>query len=110
MASFKKFRVGPKFKLSGVDPAATPFASGGDDAQREQLDTLAIELDRLQNLLHAEGRRKLLLVLQGLDTSGKDGTIRWVFSRTSPLGVKVTAFKAPTEEERARCSTRERSV
>jgi len=41
-------------------------------------------------------------VLQGLDTSGKDGTIRWVFSRTSPLGVKVTAFKAPTEEERAR--------
>ncbi|MDM0067996.1 PPK2 family polyphosphate kinase [Variovorax sp. J31P207] len=102
MASFKKFRVGSKFKLSGVDPAATPFSSGGDDAQREQLDTLAIELDRLQNVLHAEGRRKLLLVLQGLDTSGKDGTIRWVFSRTSPLGVKVTAFKAPTEEERAR--------
>jgi PPK2 family polyphosphate:nucleotide phosphotransferase len=101
MASFKKFRVGPKFKLSGVDPAATPFSSGGDDALREQLDALAIELDRLQNLLHAEGRRKLLLVLQGLDTSGKDGTIRWVFARTSPLGVKVTAFKAPSEEERA---------
>jgi len=102
MASFKKFRVASKFKLSGVDPAATPFSSGGDDAQRELLDALAIELDRLQNLLHAEGRRKVLLVLQGLDTSGKDGTIRWVFSRTSPLGVEVKAFKAPTEEERAR--------
>ncbi len=49
-----------------------------------------------------KGRRKLLLVLQGMDTSGKDGTVRWVFSRTSPLGVRVTAFKAPSDEERAR--------
>lgn len=101
MASFKKYRVDSKFSLAGVDPAETPFLEGNDDAQRAELDALAIELDTLQNLLHAEGRRKLLLVLQGLDTSGKDGTIRWVFSRTSPLGVKVTAFKAPTEEERA---------
>ncbi|MDM0023331.1 PPK2 family polyphosphate kinase [Variovorax saccharolyticus] len=102
MASFSKYRVGSKFRLDRIDPAATPFLEGGEDSQREELDALAIELDKLQNLLHAEGRRKLLLVLQGLDTSGKDGTIRWVFSRTSPLGVKVTAFKAPTEEERAR--------
>jgi len=101
MASFKKFLVGGKFKLSNVDPAASPFLQGDETEQREQLDELAIELDELQNLLHAEGRRKLLLVLQGLDTSGKDGTIRWVFSRTSPLGVRVTAFKAPSDEERA---------
>jgi PPK2 family polyphosphate:nucleotide phosphotransferase len=102
MPSFKKYRVDDKFKLNRIDPADTPFVEGPEAAQRERLDKLAIELDRLQNLLHAEGRRKLLLVLQGLDTSGKDGTIRWVFSRTSPLGVKVSAFKAPTEEERAR--------
>lgn len=101
MASFRTYRVGSKFRLAAIDPAATPFLDGNEAAQREQLDTLAIELDRLQNLLHAEGRRKLLLVLQGLDTSGKDGTIRWVFARTSPLGVKVTAFKAPTENESA---------
>jgi len=101
MASFKKFLVGSKFKLSKVDPAASPFLQGDETEQREQLDELAIELDELQNLLHAEGRRKLLLVLQGLDTSGKDGTIRWVFSRSSPLGVRVTAFKAPSDEERA---------
>ena len=101
MASFKKFLVGSKFNLSKVDPAASPFLQGDETEQREQLDALAIELDELQNLLHAEGRRKLLLVLQGLDTSGKDGTIRWVFSRTSPLGVRVTAFKAPSDEERA---------
>ncbi|MDM0048609.1 polyphosphate kinase 2 family protein [Variovorax sp. J22R115] len=101
MASFKKFLVGSKFQLSKVDPAASPFLRGDETEQREELDELATELDELQNLLHAEGRRKLLLVLQGLDTSGKDGTIRWVFSRTSPLGVRVTAFKAPSDEERA---------
>lgn len=62
---------------------------------------MAIELDELQNLLHASGQRKLLLVLQGMDTSGKDGTIRWVFSRTSPLGMRVAAFKAPSPAEQA---------
>ena len=103
MASFKPFRVGAhgKFKLSQVDTGATPFLEGDEAMQREQLDALSVRLDELQNLLHAEGRRKLLLVLQGMDTSGKDGTIRWVFSRTSPLGVNVAAFKAPSEEERA---------
>jgi len=100
MASFKKYRVGKKFKLADIDPAAVPFQKGAEEDQREALDSLAERLDDLQNLLHAESRRKVLLVLQGLDTSGKDGTIRWVFSRTSPLGVRVTAFKAPSEEER----------
>ncbi|WP_077002250.1 PPK2 family polyphosphate kinase [Variovorax sp. KK3] len=102
MASFKKYRPGSKFRLADIDPDDTPFLEGDEDAQRAQLDQLAGELDELQNLLVAEGRRKLLLVLQGMDTSGKDGTIRWVFSRTSPLGVRVTAFKAPNDDERAR--------
>ncbi len=102
MPSFKKYRVDGKFKLAAIDAADTAFIEEPEDAQRERLDTLAAELDELQNLLHAESRRKLLLVLQGMDTSGKDGTIRWVFSRTSPLGVRVTAFKAPSEDERAR--------
>lgn len=101
MASFRKYRVGSKFKFADIDPADAPFLEGDEEAQRDQLEMLAGELDALQNLLHAEGRRKMLLVLQGMDTSGKDGTIRWVFSRTSPLGVRVTAFKAPSEEERA---------
>jgi PPK2 family polyphosphate:nucleotide phosphotransferase len=102
MASFKKYRVGSKFKLSHVDPGDTAFCEGDEAAQREAVDAMAVELDEQQNLLHAEGRRKVLLVLQGMDTSGKDGTVRWVFSRTSPLGVRVAAFKAPSEEERAR--------
>ena len=99
---FKGYRVKGKFKLRDFDPEATPFARGDEAAQRTRLDALATELDALQDRLHAGGERKLLLVLQGMDTSGKDGTIRWVFSKTSPLGVRVAAFKAPTEEERAR--------
>ncbi|KTT15683.1 PPK2 family polyphosphate kinase [Pseudacidovorax intermedius] len=104
MSRFKHYRVRPgaPFRLADIDPTATPFLPEAEHHQREALELLAAELDRWQNLLHAEGRRKLLLVLQGMDTSGKDGTIRWVFSRTSPLGVRVAAFKAPTEEERAR--------
>jgi len=105
MSRFKPYRIdaGQRFDLSRLDAGATPFFRGGDeDEHRAELDRLAGELDELQNLLHAEGWRKLLLVLQGMDTSGKDGTIRWVFSRTSPLGVRVAAFKAPTEEEKAR--------
>src|ERR1700712_1586761 len=102
MTSFKPYRVGGKFKLSKISPADTPFAKGSDESQRDLLDKLAIELDKFQNRLHIEGRRKVLLVLQGMDTSGKDGTIRWVFSRTSPLGVRVSAFKAPSLDEKAR--------
>ncbi|MGJ7495977.1 PPK2 family polyphosphate kinase [Variovorax sp. RT4R15] len=101
MTRFDPYRVGPKFRLAHIDPADTPFLKGSGEAQREQLDQLAKELDVLQNLLHAEGKRKVLLVLQGMDTSGKDGTVRWVFSRTSPLGVRVAAFKAPSADELA---------
>lgn len=102
MTGFKRYRVDAKFKLGRIDPDDQAFLDGDDAAQKKELDRLAVELDTLQNVLHAEGRRKVLLVLQGMDTSGKDGTIRWVFSRTSPLGVRVAAFKAPTEEELAR--------
>lgn len=101
MSNMKKYRVGEKFKLTDIDPDETPCFSGDEKSQKAELDALAIELDTLQNLLHAEGRRKMLVVLQGMDTSGKDGTIRWVFARTSPLGVRVAAFKAPSEIELA---------
>jgi PPK2 family polyphosphate:nucleotide phosphotransferase len=99
---FKPYRVSGKFSLAEFDPESRPFAKGDEAAQRAKLDKLASELDELQDLLHSNGGRKVLLVLQGMDTSGKDGTVRWVFGRTSPLGVRVAAFKAPTEEEKAR--------
>jgi len=91
-------KPGTKVSLKKYDPADTgPYASAeeAEEVLRKQLE----ELSRLQYLLHAENRRALLIVLQGMDTSGKDGTIRHVMAGLSPLGVQVKAFKAPTEEE-----------
>ena len=102
---FKPWTVGRTLDLSDLDPGAEPFSGSSHERDDARLDELAIEVDRLQDLLYANGSagspHKLLLVLQGMDTSGKDGTARAVFSRCSPLGVRVAAFKAPTEVERA---------
>ncbi len=89
------------FSLAALDPAAKPWSSGDKEADKAGVDALASELDGLQNLFYADKRYKLLVLLQGTDTSGKDGTIRAVFSRTSPLGVHTVGWKAPSEEERA---------
>jgi PPK2 family polyphosphate:nucleotide phosphotransferase len=63
---------------------------------------LATQLEELQDLLYAERKHGLLVVLQGMDTAGKDGTIRHVFSVVNLLGVHVASFKVPTEEELSR--------
>lgn len=68
---------------------------------KELLPRLNEELETLQELLYAEGKHKLLIVLQAMDTGGKDGTIRHVFEGVNPQGVKVASFKVPTEEELA---------
>jgi PPK2 family polyphosphate:nucleotide phosphotransferase len=57
------------------------------------------EMDELQQKLYAEGKRSVLIVIQAMDTGGKDGTIRWVLSGLNPQGVKVTSFKQPTATE-----------
>jgi PPK2 family polyphosphate:nucleotide phosphotransferase len=66
---------------------------------RDELDRLTARLDALQRALHAEGSRALLVVLQGRDASGKDGTMRKVFAPLNPFGVTATSFKAPTDLE-----------
>ncbi len=66
---------------------------------KQKLVTILEELDELQNLLFAEGRHSLLIVIQGMDASGKDGAIKNVFGTLNPQGVAVTSFKAPTAEE-----------
>lgn len=58
------------------------------------------QLNKLQNLMHASGTRGLLVVLQGMDTAGKDGVIRHVFQHVSPLGVRAEAFGAPSDLEK----------
>ena len=90
-----------KFSLAKLDPSAKPWSCGDKARDKAAVDSLASELDALQDLFYADRRFKLLVVLQGTDTSGKDGTVRGVFSRTSPLGVHTVGWKAPSEEERA---------
>lgn len=95
------FRVEPgsKVALDAIDPRHN---AGVDRAEAEaELAKLVIEIDELQELLFGAGINGLLVVLQGMDTSGKDGTVRKVFSQISPLGSYVSSFKVPTEEELA---------
>ena len=87
--------------LASFNPGDKPFSVGNKSTDQAALLSLAQEIDQLQNLFYADGRHKLLVVLQGTDTSGKDGTVRGVFSQTSPLGVHTVGWKAPTEPERA---------
>jgi PPK2 family polyphosphate:nucleotide phosphotransferase len=62
---------------------------------------LAVEINALQDILYAQGKHKILLVLQGMDASGKDGTVKHVFSECDPLGIRSASFKGPTDEELA---------
>lgn len=99
-------RVTPDFRLADVDPTSTPgFKWNKKDWEREfhQYDD---ELDELQEKLFANGRAKVpgtgavLLVLQGMDTSGKGGVIRHVFNAFDPQALSISSFGAPTAEER----------
>ena len=90
---------GQNLDLDAIDTRAT--SGYGKDAAKARLDELNNRLEHLQELLYAEGKHKVLIVLQGMDTSGKDGTIRHVFEGVNPLGVKVASFKKPTPEELA---------
>jgi PPK2 family polyphosphate:nucleotide phosphotransferase len=88
-----------KIKLSKYDPGDT-FHYDDENFQDKLAKTLK-RLDELQELLYAEKKHALLIVLQGMDTAGKDGTIRHVMSGVSPTGCSVTSFKVPNSEELA---------
>ena len=85
---------------SSVDADSTPGVEGRDEAETELRD-LTEKLEDLQERLWAEGSRSLLVVLQGMDTSGKGGTLKHVVSSMNPAGVDVASFKEPTDEELA---------
>ncbi|WP_118975357.1 PPK2 family polyphosphate kinase [Taibaiella koreensis] len=83
-----------------LDKISTRAPKGLDkDATKGKTLALLQELDELQNLLYAESRHSLLVVVQGMDASGKDGLVRDVFSSMNPQGVRVASFKVPTAEE-----------
>jgi len=100
MALAWKVNAGSKVKLDDYDPNFKD--QGSDHASAEaELAKLSDELSDLQELLSAAQHHSLLVVLQGMDTSGKDGTIRHVLSHVNPQGCDVHSFKAPTPEELA---------
>ncbi len=98
-----------RVRLDDFDPGARPLAIGeglpvgeAKAAVKQRTAELARKLGEAQDRFYALRRDKLLLVLQGMDTSGKDGTIRSVFQAIDPLGVRTVAYKAPTEPEKDR--------
>lgn len=96
-------RVGDGSRLADVDPRSTPAFDGGKADGKRALEAATGELTDLQERLYAQatagGDRAVLLVIQGMDTSGKGGIMRHVVGSADPQGVRVTSFKAPTAEE-----------
>jgi PPK2 family polyphosphate:nucleotide phosphotransferase len=93
----------PPVQLSSLDPRATPLSPGSKERTRDVMLAEGDKLAELQERLYAEGstggRRRVLLLLQGMDTSGKGGVVSHVVGAVQPQGVRVTAFKKPTPEE-----------
>jgi len=90
---------GKKFKIADIDPADSGPFKEKDDAADQVAKNLK-KLDELQQLLYAEAKHSLLVVFQAMDTGGKDGAIRHVFSGVNPQGCKVSSFKVPTSLEK----------
>lgn len=94
-----RIKPGEKISLKDYDPADA--GDWGDKKQqaKQRVTELCAKLDNLQGLLYAQHEHKILVILQAMDTGGKDGTIRGVFSGVNPQGVHIASFKVPTQEE-----------
>ena len=90
-----------KLKLADIDTKSTCGFDGDKAAGLAIIDEISLRLDALQTLLYAQRKHKVIIVLQAMDTGGKDGVIRKVFSRINPQGVRIACFKAPTPAELA---------
>lgn len=92
-------KPGLKIKLSDWDPNDTGDFKGGKKDGLAEIAKLNAKLEALQEVLYAEHKHKVLIILQAMDTGGKDGVIRHVFEGVNPQGVRVASFKVPTQEE-----------
>jgi PPK2 family polyphosphate:nucleotide phosphotransferase len=110
MSMLERFRAPKNLELRDKDAGATPLRDdkkgklkNGELKERERVLTVELtdEIAKLQEKLYAARDRKLLLILQGMDTSGKDGTVRSLFSQINPMGLHATGFVAPTDKEKA---------
>lgn len=100
-ASLKAWRVdGPRtVRFTEMAPNEKPASSGEKAKDKALTAELAMEISHLQDLFHARREHKLLVLLQGTDTSGKDGTVRAAFRNVDPLGVRTVSYKAPVGPE-----------
>lgn len=89
--------TGKPVKLANFDPGLN--GGSNKEAAESELKKLQNRLAELQEIMYAQGKHALLVILQGMDTSGKDGAIKAVFESVNPIGVRVAAFKAPTALE-----------
>jgi len=92
--------VDGQFRMASVDPGSTPGMKGGKKKAQLDIDDGQDVLFELHERLYAEHKRSLLVVLQGMDTAGKDGTVTHVMRNFNPEGVVITSFKAPSPQER----------
>jgi len=107
----QRFRASAKQKLREEDADDNAFSSRAANPKLSKSKGKALDIERtaalidrigaLQDKLYAQHQQKVLLILQGMDTSGKDGTVRAMFRGISPMGVRAAAFKAPTDNELA---------
>jgi PPK2 family polyphosphate:nucleotide phosphotransferase len=109
MNARERLRAGKHLKLRDEDADDKPLRDNGNgnskveikEEERQQTAQLTDEIAKLQEMLYAQRKHKVLLVLQGMDTSGKDGTITALFNRINPMGLSAVAFKQPTPVELA---------
>ena len=95
-----RFDGSDKVELAKIDPRQKTGFSDRDAAERSADDDIAT-IDRLQDRLYADGGKALLIVLQGMDAGGKDGTVRRIFGPVDPLGIRTASFRRPTSKELA---------
>ena len=95
----ERYRVEPgaEVDLSGIDSRATDGFDGGKHDSLKVFEARCARLAELQDVMYAQGTHRFLLVLQAMDTGGKDGTIRHVFRNVDPIGVRMRSFKKPSE-------------
>jgi PPK2 family polyphosphate:nucleotide phosphotransferase len=94
-------KPGAKVDFGNCDSGEKTLYQGGKEELEQQFDELQHQLQQLQKVLYAQNKHRILVVMQAMDTGGKDGCIKHVFSRIDPQGIQVRSFKKPSEEELA---------
>ena len=95
-APYRRASPSASFGLKAIDHGAQPLSLGSEDTDNAEVEKLARGLADLRDVFHADRRFRLLVVLQGLDASGKDGTMRHVFGRMGPQALRSVGWRAPS--------------